>query len=208
MYRNEYDLLKKREFHYIKLDDQYTRRESAISTILGEGVVDKFISNNRGEITIDLHMVRYWKDLISARRLRMVNVIHEQISPSEFLKVMEPHIDDDIDDPTFIKNIRFYHKEIKIQERIKELRSNYKCFDAYEMPSDYMNWNECPVCGLRPMVWEYDNGRSTACGCGNGKYDHFRISAKSVGEYYSNKWIYDPDELRNNWNQFTKLAKL
>lgn len=28
-----------------------------------------------------------------------------------------------------------------------------------------MEWLPCPRCGLRPLVWEFDNGRVTAWGC-------------------------------------------
>lgn len=45
-------------------------------------------------------------------------------------------------------------------------RYKYKCIDAYEEPENPMEWLPCPRCGLRPLVWKFDNGRATACGCG------------------------------------------
>lgn len=44
-------------------------------------------------------------------------------------------------------------------------RYKYKCIDAYEEPENPMEWLPCPRCGLRPLVWEFDNGRVTAWGC-------------------------------------------
>lgn len=40
-----------------------------------------------------------------------------------------------------------------------------KFIDAYEEPENPMEWLPCPRCGLRPLVWEFDNGRVTAWGC-------------------------------------------
>ena len=34
-------------------------------------------------------------------------------------------------------------------------------------------WLVCPNCNLKPLVWEFNNGRSTACGCGENEYNHF-----------------------------------
>lgn len=43
-----------------------------------------------------------------------------------------------------------------------------------------MEWLPCPRCGLRPLVWEFDNGRSTACGCGTDGYCHWSVRAESI----------------------------
>lgn len=50
-----------------------------------------------------------------------------------------------------------------------------KCIDAYEDPENPMEWLPCPRCGLRPLVWEFDNGRFTACGCGTDCYSHWSV---------------------------------
>ena len=47
-------------------------------------------------------------------------------------------------------------------------RYKYKCIDAYEEPENPMEWLPCPRCGLRPLVWEFDNGRVTAWCCCHG----------------------------------------
>lgn len=52
--------------------------------------------------------------------------------------------------------------------------------DAYKEPENPMEWLPCPRCGLRPLVWEFDNGRSTACGCGTDGYCHWSVRAESI----------------------------
>lgn len=69
-------------------------------------------------------------------------------------------------------------------------RYKYKCINAYEEPENPMEWLPCPRCGLRPLVWEFDNGRATACGCGTDCYTH------------------DIDELKNNWNHWVRTGEI
>ena len=56
----------------------------------------------------------------------------------------------------------------------------YKCIDVYKKPENPMEWLPCPRCGLRPLVWEFDNGRSTACGCGTDGYCHWSVRTESI----------------------------
>lgn len=60
------------------------------------------------------------------------------------------------------------------------IAEEYKCIDAYKKPENPMEWLSCPRCGLRPLVWEFDNGRSTTCGCGTDCYSHWSVQAESV----------------------------
>jgi len=80
----------------------------------------------------------------------------------------------------------------------------YKCIDAYTDPEG--EWLNCPCCGLRPKTWCFDNGRSTACGCGNSRYDHFSVYADSIMSVHTrcggNLSEYDHDELRKHWNEY------
>lgn len=90
----------------------------------------------------------------------------------------------------------------------------YCCIDKYIPVKNPSEWLSCPKCGLKPLVWEFDNGRYTACGCGENKYDHFSIRAESINSYLSradrynsslyNKWWYDDYkvELQDNWNAY------
>lgn len=56
----------------------------------------------------------------------------------------------------------------------------YKCTDVYKKPENPTEWLPCPRCGLRPLVWEFDNGRATACGCGTDCYSHWSVQAESI----------------------------
>ena len=87
--------------------------------------------------------------------------------------------------------------------------SYHFCIDAYvDVEGD---WSNCPVCGLQPKVWTFDNGRSTACGCWETKYNHFSINAESVCsvlkrtggfvDYYS-------EDLRHNWNHWCATGEV
>lgn len=87
----------------------------------------------------------------------------------------------------------------------------YRCIDAYEEVDNPDEWDECPICHLKPLVWEYNNGRHTACGCGESKYKHFSITAPSImAVARANKGSvlsYDKNELRDNWNKYARQHK-
>lgn len=87
----------------------------------------------------------------------------------------------------------------------------YYCIDDYKDPEG--EWERCPCCGLKPKVWTFDNGRSTACGCWESKYDHFSIYAESIMSVYkrtggTNMTDYVRDELRENWNHWCKTGEI
>lgn len=104
------------------------------------------------------------------------------------------------------------------QERIIEReRWNVmeQCMDAYNV--DYkksMEWLPCPRCGLRPLVWEFDNGRATACGCGTDCYSHWSVQAESImsvikrSDNGKSAEAYDIDELKNNWNHWVRTGEI
>ena len=90
----------------------------------------------------------------------------------------------------------------------------YKAIDAYQKVENPEEWLPCPNCGLIPKIWEFDNGRSTACGCGKNKYDHFSIHAESIMSVVSRSKTggdvsgYDKNELRKNWNHWVKTGEI
>ncbi len=90
--------------------------------------------------------------------------------------------------------------------KIDILSGKYKCIDSYEIPKNPENWSQCPNCGLRPLVWEFDNGRSTACGCGKNKYDHFSIWSESIMSHIKRNGgsvlDYNSHKLMINWNSW------
>lgn len=83
--------------------------------------------------------------------------------------------------------------------------------DAYDFPDDLIDWSDCPCCGLKPQVWEFDNGRSTACGCWENKYDHFSIWAESIMSVHirTNKTAdYYSGDLLKNWNHWCAMGEV
>lgn len=93
-------------------------------------------------------------------------------------------------------------------------RCKYKCIDAYEEPENPMEWLPCPRCGLRPLVWEFDNGRATACGCGTDCYRHWSVQAESImsvikrSDSGHSAEAYDINELKNNWNHWVRTGEI
>lgn len=79
-------------------------------------------------------------------------------------------------------------------------------------PENPMEWLPCPRCGLRPLVWEFDNGRFTACGCGTDCYSHWSVRAESImsvikrSDNGKSAEVYDIDELKNNWNHWVRTG--
>lgn len=91
------------------------------------------------------------------------------------------------------------------------ISGKYKCIDAYKIPDKPEEWIHCPNCHLKPLVWEFDNGRSTACGCGESVYNHFSIWAESIMSHIKRNsgsvLEYDIYELRNNWNHWVETSE-
>lgn len=90
----------------------------------------------------------------------------------------------------------------------------YTCTDVYEKVKNAQAWELCPNCGLIPKIWEFDNGRQTACRCGKNQYDHFKIMAESICSKIKHSFNgksmadYDSDALRKNWNHWAKTGEL
>lgn len=90
--------------------------------------------------------------------------------------------------------------------------SRYICIDAYKTPENPEDYHLCPNCGLTPKVWIFDNGRSTACGCGESQYNHFSVRAESIMSCLKrnngNLSNYDRDALRKNWNHWVETGEI
>lgn len=92
-----------------------------------------------------------------------------------------------------------------------DAHSWHYCIDAYEDADE--SWSCCPCCGLRPKYWEFNNGRSTACGCWESRYDHFSINAESIMSVHKRTGgkkmtEYDSGALKNNWNHWCKTGEV
>jgi len=88
-------------------------------------------------------------------------------------------------------------------------RWKYMSFTFYKEPENKDKWLECPECELKPRVWEYDNGRSAHCVCGEDCYTHkHEVRAKPIMEFVKKTGGfngYDSDELRKKWNNYIKV---
>lgn len=95
--------------------------------------------------------------------------------------------------------------------KISMIEGRYKCISAYGIPKNPHEWRECPACGLRPLVWEFNNGSSTACGCGESEYTHFSICTESIMSYVSrhngSALEYRSNGLRDNWNHWADTGE-
>ncbi len=97
------------------------------------------------------------------------------------------------------------------QNKGYDIHSFHYCIEAYEDVPENETCEKCPHCDLLPKVWKFDNGRSTACGCWNNKYQHFSIFAESIYSVYkrcNNTFEYDFDGLRKNWNHWCKTGEI
>ncbi len=88
-----------------------------------------------------------------------------------------------------------------------------ECIDSYKKPEYPEQWECCPKCSLKPKVWCFDNGRSTACGCWESKYDHFSVRAESKMSVHNRTdgkkmTDYDIDELCKNWNHWCNTGEI
>jgi hypothetical protein len=66
-------------------------------------------------------------------------------------------------------------------------------------------------CEKTPKIWEFDNGRYTACGCWESKYDHWFVAAESIVSVLKregNALNYDSDALRKNWNHYNLTGEI
>lgn len=89
--------------------------------------------------------------------------------------------------------------------------------NSYKPVINPKEWLACPNCGLKPLVWEFNNGSYTACGCGKDPYNNFTVRAESIASYINRAHLYKSDkckswydeyteELKNNWNAYCETG--
>lgn len=95
--------------------------------------------------------------------------------------------------------------------KISIIQGKYKCISAYQIPDKIEEWLPCPNCNLKPLVWEFDNGRSTGCGCGENEYNHFSIYSESimswVNRHGGSAMEYNSNKLKENWNHWVRTSE-
>lgn len=98
---------------------------------------------------------------------------------------------------------------IKRNVTIDRIEGKYKAISAYKIPTNIEYWQDCPDCGLKPLVWEFNNGSSTACGCEN-EYNHFSIWTESIMSHVKRNngsaLNYDSNKLCKNWNYWVSTG--
>lgn len=110
-------------------------------------------------------------------------------------------------------NVDNYGNSISTRDmKIDLLQGRYKAISAYKIPDRPSEWKECPNCHLKPLTWEFNNGSSTACGCGENEYRHFSIHTESIMSYVTrhngSALNYPTDGLRVNWNHWCKTGEI
>jgi hypothetical protein len=203
---------KRSEFFYIKVSDLQTNRDNKLSELFGEESRISYLGANNKKVD-KIYLAKFWKDKMSVNRvLKSKNLILEVFSIDRNTFINSIPDESGINDYVYSKNLELKRKEINYQERESKFLSQYKAISAYKFPRNWFSYLPCPNCGLKPLVWEFDNGRSTACGCGENEYNHFSIKAESIMSYIKrnggSSLGYISGELLLNWNQWVKTGEV
>lgn len=216
---------KRDRFYYFIVTDLQKMRDDKLSILFDEDTLTTFLSEytkNTFQTTSEIHLARFWKDKMSAMRTaEQFTKIEEQkgnkvifklqsMNRREFIKTI-PDLKD-IPSYVYLKNKKHKESESEYLEDLNEFRSQYKAISAYDQVENPYAWLNCPKCGLKPIIWTFDNGRSTACGCGENEYRNHSIQAESIMSYVTRNggsaMGYDQDELRKNWNHWCKTGEI
>ena len=206
-------------FYYLSASNTEIERNNKLSSIFGEEINDFFIGY---KLVNRLCEARFWKDEMPAKnfifnelKIRFphgsnklfhgnATYIVNKLSRDEFINTIPDYYE--IDNFVTIRNLKLKKEETEYKKKWDVLRSKYKAIDSYIKVPDPSHWLPCKSCGLIPLIWEFDNGRSTACGCGESIYNHHSIKAESIMSYIKRNngsmAGYDNDELKRKWNKF------
>lgn len=95
--------------------------------------------------------------------------------------------------------------------KINIVLGKYKSISSYKIPSNPQNWLECPNCHLIPLIWTFNNGSSTACGCGENEYLNFSIWSESIMSHVTRNngsaLNYNSNKLMINWNHWVRTGE-
>jgi len=195
--------MEENKFYCVIKDDLSTKRDRNISTILGQEPTIYYLGGN-GYVT-DIRFARFWKtDILCSR--------DESIMSITLKEFMELDLNSEHDDFVFLRNKKLQEKESDLKIKRDEIRGRYMAINAYKpVPkSEYYYWKNCKDCGLKPIIWRFNNGCSTACGCGESIYKHHSISSESIMSYLKrnngSSVGYKHDELMNNWNNWVDFG--
>lgn len=224
---SEYKLLGDRDYYYVEITDKAKERNNIIDDILGEEKEEnRFLMDRKTLLTTTDLKYAYFRQNVSYQIKNEIENMSSistyklhHLSAKGFIKLMEGEVDSNngkggVNDPKLVeyfRNIKKKNKEVKTQDKIKLLRENYNCIDSYISAKEPHNWLPCPNCDLIPLVWEFNNGRSTGCGCGESVYDHPSVHAESIMSHVKRNdgsvQTYNTYELRNNWNHWVETGE-
>jgi len=210
---------KRDTFYCVEIADKSVIRDNQLSELFGEKVTKVYHSSN-GKTEL-IYCAKFWKDKDSVLRFinyRTKNQFHlVELTREEFIEsIPDQTIDANLELRNFnkeiyLKNLTLKKQESKYHSVWEEYRKQYKCISAYKKVKNAHHWLPCKNCGLIPLVWEFNNGRSTGCGCGENEYNHHSIHAESIMSYVKRNdgsaLGYNSDELRMNWNQWVKTGQ-
>jgi hypothetical protein len=207
---------KRDDFYFVSITNKLISRDNKISELFGEEMTMMYHSPS---ITTDkIYLAKFWKDKDSA--IRFINshshrgsyTLHS-LDRDGFINAIpeKDYAGLDAVNQHYLKNLELKRQEQKYSKVWEEYRKNYKAISAYKKVKDPQWWLPCKDCGLIPLVWEFNNGRSTACGCGENEYNHHSIHAESIMSFVTRNngsaMGYNSDELRMNWNQWVKTGQ-
>jgi len=212
---NDIDIyLGKRDIFYcVVIEDKSVARDNKLSELFGDTI--NLVYHNPNRSTEHIHCAKFWKDKSSALHniktrpnRRLIELTRDEfinsIPDKEFAGI-------EANDVTYLKNLERKGEEIEYRNIWIEYRKKYKAIPAYVKVEDPQWWLPCKDCGLIPLVWEFNNGRSTACGCGKNEYVHHSIGAESIMSFVTRNngsaLGFNQVELRMNWNQWVKTGQ-
>ncbi len=204
---NEIYFKKRDKYYYLEFANTSQVRDNLLSDLLDIEPEPLYYQSLSFEPTNKVYLAKFWKDRNSA--LRCVNFSNNfklvEIDQEKFINLIPDKVDEK-DNSNYLRNIKNKRQEIKYLKEWKEFRKKYKCTSAYKKVDKPHNWLPCKNCGLIPLIWQFNNGSSTACGCGENDYNHFSIQSESVMSYVTRNSGsakgYISSELEMNWNQW------
>lgn len=126
-------------------------------------------------------------------------------------RIFDYYITNDVGYKHGVESSLFIEVDIIRDIKLDIIMNKYKAISAYKIPDDPQKWKKCPNCNLTPLIWEFDNGRSTACGCGESVYRNFSIISESIMSHVKRNngsaLHYDCDKLRKNWNHWVDTGE-
>jgi len=204
---------KRDTYYYLELADKTQVRDNLISDLLGVETNKLFYCSLEHKETPKIYLAKFWKDRNSVERsLRFMTNNYKivKIDQETFIKLIPDSVDEK-ENSNYKKNFKNKRQDVRYLKEWSQLRKKYKCTSAYKKVEDPQYWLPCKNCGLIPLVWEFDNGRKTGCGCGKNDYDHFSIQAESVMSFVTrhkgSAQGFSNNSLRMNWNQWVRTGQ-